>query len=161
MKKLFGLFILMVLVSLSSQAQDLRLGMTYGGQIEKLGLQIGGQYGITNEIDLAAGLSWFFPDETSGGGVDVRSNFWMIDVDGHYNFDMGSGLRLYPLAGVNFTTARVKINSNSSSNSEIGLNIGGGAAFQLSDPLAAFAEIKYILGDADQAVFGFGILFSL
>lgn len=154
------------LFSLNAQDLELKAGIAYPADFEKLGIQVGAQYGITEEIDLAGGLSLFFPDKTefpdgTGGTTEMKSSLWMLDVDGHYNFDMGSGLNLYPLAGLNFTGSKVKSGNNSVSSTYLGLNIGGGAQYALSETLKAMFEVKYIAGDADQAVIGLGVIFGL
>lgn len=163
MKKLTLLASLFFIGVLATNAQDLdvKLGYTYGFEIEKGGLRFDGQYGVTDEIDVAAGLSFFFPEKGTVAGTDYKSNVWMIDFDGHYNFDLGNGLNVYPLTGLNFSTFRSKVGDTSDSTTKFGVNIGGGAQFKFSDPLGAFLELKYILGDADQAVMGVGLTYSL
>lgn len=162
MKKLILLASLTLIIFFSANAQTgFKFGGSYGFEIEKMGLQFGGQYGVTPKVDVAGGLTFFFPDKYTIAGEEHKTSFWMIDIDGHYNFGVADGLTAYPLAGLNFTTSKEKGGGNSDSHTEFGVNIGAGAQFRLADPLAAFLELKYILGDADQGVLGFGIYYTL
>lgn len=156
MKKLVFLALIVLGSVATAQAQDvsLKFGWTYAFDSDEAGINLGAKYGVTPEIDLAAGLSFYFP------GRDY--NLWMFDIDGHYNFPMGGGLTLYPLAGFNFTTAGWDNHSGLEeyNHTEFGVNIGGGAQFQIVDQIGAFAELKYILGDYDQGVFGLGVTYT-
>jgi hypothetical protein len=58
-----------------------------------------------------------------------------LDADYHFNLKSGAG-RFYPLAGVHFA-----FNSN---DAKFGANAGGGFNFNLTENLAAFAEVKYV-----------------
>ncbi len=153
-------FTLIFTTSLVAQDIDLKAGLAYPMQSEKLGLNVGGKLGVASVVDVVAGVNLFLPDKTETGAGELKTNIWMIDLDGHYNFGAG-GFTVYPLAGINFTGFRREFNDSESSNTEIGLNLGGGASVEFADKIGAFAEIKYILGDADQGVVSFGLLFGL
>ncbi len=163
MKKIQILLGIALLSSFAVSAQQigLRGGFAYTTEIEKLGLNLGGQYSINPEIDLSAGFTFFTGESTSIFGTTIKSNFWMFDIDGHYNFNVENDFTIYPLVGLNFTTASVKIGDNRDSTTELGLNIGGGAKYALTDALDAFFELKYIIGDFDQGVIGLGVVYKL
>lgn len=75
-----------------------------------------------------------------------------LDVDYHWVIKTESGTsRFYPLVGLDF-----KFNSD---HAKFGLNLGGGANFMLTDSMAAFAEIKYVVSDWDGLGWGIGIYF--
>lgn len=104
-------------------------------------------------------------------GVQARKNFWLggdvsqitgqgsvffhgkttfkIDADYHFVINPESPSRFYPLAGLQFA-----FNSDSA---KLGVNLGGGVNFMLTEKLAAFAELKWVLGDWD----GFGFMVGL
>jgi opacity protein-like surface antigen len=58
-----------------------------------------------------------------------------LDADYHFNLKSGTG-RFYPLVGLHFA-----FNSN---DAKFGANTGGGLNFNLTENLAAFAEVKYV-----------------
>ena len=47
------------------------------------------------------------------------------------------------------------------SDTDIGLNIGGGATYNFTGSLSGFGEIKYVVSNYDQFVFTFGVLYHL
>lgn len=159
MKKTILLSAFVFALALASQAQDLDLkaGLTFPATSEKLGLNVGAKYGITPEIDAEAALSLFAPTKVG----DSKFNIWMLDLNGHYNFEVQDGFIAYPLAGLNFTGATSKVGDTRAGNTELGLNIGGGAMYQISDPLKVFLDLRYVLGNADQAIIGFGVYYAL
>lgn len=170
MKKITLVFVLALVTVFTSQAQeiDLKGALSIGTEVEPgIGIHLGGLYQLQEEIDIAAGFTFFLPDSYQssgfGGNYEVKSSMWMFDVDGHYIFDL-DGFIVYPLAGLNFTTYKVKyegIGFNDISNTEFGLNIGGGAEYGFSDKLKAFGELKYIISSYDQAVINLGVLYTI
>ena len=112
-------------------------------------------------------------------GIQARKDFWLggdlsqitgqasvifdnktvfaLDVDYHFiikssNSDGTAGTsRFYPLVGVDFLF--------NSDDSEFGVNAGGGANFMLTDTMAAFVELKYILFGAEVWGIAAGIYF--
>lgn len=170
MKKTITLILFISFASfygLKAQDIDLKGGLSFATEIDPgLGVQIGAQYQLQEEIDLAAGFTFFLPDKDEfpngfGGTNEVKTSYWMFDADGHYVFDLDTRINIFPLAGINLTTASVDFNGADSSNTELGLNIGGGAEYEIEDALKAFLEFKYIVSDFDQAVLGLGILYTI
>ena len=107
-------------------------------------------------------------------GLQLRKDFWLggdisqitgqagvyfandavfaLDVDYHFNINSDSGTsRFYPLVGLDF-----KFNGDFS---DFGLNLGGGANFMLTENMAAFAELKYVISDWDGFGFAVGVYF--
>jgi outer membrane immunogenic protein len=164
MRKCIILSFFLAVCFLQAKAQDVSLkgGLGYAMQSEKVGVLLGARVGLTPKIDLTGGFGLFFPDShTDNGGNKYKSNIWMFDVDGHYNFMPGGPVKLYPLVGINFTTFKSKLNDNKYTNTEVGLNMGGGLAYSFTSKIDGFFEIKYILGNADQGMLGFGVFYKL
>jgi len=115
-----------------------------------------GEFGIQARKDV-----WLGGDisQITGQGSVIFADrtFFDLDVDYHFiikssNADGTSGTsRFYPLVGIDF-----KFNSDGS---DFGLNLGGGANFMMTDSMAAFAEVKYVISDWDGFGFGLGIYF--
>lgn len=141
-----------------AQSGDIKVGggLVYGSEVEAIGLQANGVYGFTEEISAAADVSIYFPD-----GYD----WWAINLNGHYNFHAEEGTSVYGLAGLNIATLSFDVDlgqfgSASGSDSEVGLNLGGGAEFDV-EFAHVFGEAKYIIGNADQFVIGAGLRFAI
>ena len=107
-------------------------------------------------------------------GLEIRKDFWLggdisqltgqfdvyfanetlfgLDLDYHFIIQSeGSSSRFYPLVGLDF-----KFNGDGS---DFGLNLGGGANFMMTDSMAAYAELKYVISDWDGFGIGVGIYF--
>lgn len=107
-------------------------------------------------------------------GLEARKDFWLggdisqltgqvgilfandavltLDLDYHFSIKTDSGTsRFYPLVGLDFKT--------DFDYSEFGLNLGGGANFMMTDKLAAFAELKYVISDWDAFGVALGVYF--
>ncbi|MEL7834726.1 hypothetical protein [Fodinibius sp. Rm-B-1B1-1] len=127
-------------------------GLAFGSEVEAIGIQAGAVYGFTDEINGAADFIIFFPD---------NYDWWELNVNGHYNFMAEDGVRLYGLAGLNYANLSVDLGQfGSTSDSEIGLNLGGGAEYGL-DFANLYGELKYVLGNADQLGISAGLRFDL
>lgn len=123
-------------------------GLAFGSEVEAIGIQAGAVYGFNEEISGSADFIIFFPD---------NYDWWEFNLNAHYNFMAEDGVRVYGLAGLNSTTLDSEFTN---SNTEIGLNIGGGAEYGL-DFANLYGEVKYVLGDADQLGLSAGLRFYL
>lgn len=110
-----------------------------------------GEFGVQGRKDFWLGgdisqitgqFSVYFPEKT----------VFALDLDYHFVIKSESGSsRFYPLAGIDF-----KFNGDGS---DFGLNLGGGANFLLTEKMAAFAEVKYVISDWDGFGFALGVYF--
>ncbi|MGM0589819.1 MAG: outer membrane beta-barrel protein [Bacteroidota bacterium] len=148
-----GLMASMNSTSFAQNDSDFQIGggLIYGTEVEALGIQAGAKYGFTNEISATADFAIYFPDDY---------DWWTINVNGHYHFINEDRMKVYGLAGLNYATIEVGFLGTSTSDSEVGLNIGGGAEFALGF-VDLYTEAKYILGDADQLAISAGLRFTL
>ena len=115
-----------------------------------------GEFGIQGRKDfwLGGDLSQI----TGQGSVIFASKTtFALDVDYHFiikssNSDGTAGTsRFYPLVGLDFMFH--------GDGSEFGLNLGGGANFMMTDTMAAFAELKFVISDWDGLGIGLGVYF--
>ena len=142
MKK-FALVIVAALISMTAFAQqgDKAVGarLVYGSEIEKLGLGIVGQYGITNEVRGDASL-FYYPD----------SDFSAFEFNANAHYLLGNdSVTFYPFAGLNITNIKHVA-------TKPGLNVGCGIEFPLTDKLVFAAEAKYIIAKKGFAQFVIG-----
>lgn len=127
-------------------------GIAYGTEVEAIGVQGGATYSFTEEIRGAADVIIFFPD-----GFD----WWELNLNGQYQFYSEESISVYGLAGINYATISVDFpGGGSASDSEAGLNLGGGAEFGL-DFANLYTELKFVLGNADQLALSAGLRFPI
>lgn len=127
-------------------------GLAYGSEVEAIGIQAGGVYAFTEQISGEADVIIFFPD---------NYDWWELNVNAHYNFFAEDNINVYGLAGLNYSTISINLGQfGSASNSEVGLNLGGGAEFGL-DFANLYTELKYVLGNADQLALSAGLRFDI
>lgn len=171
---IFGLFLT---YNTHLQAQDIKLG---GGLVlgtgvfefddvdNDLGLRIEGLYSINEEIRTSADLTYFFPK--SEGDVDI--SLLGVNINAHYIFYNEDGVTAYGLGGLNIAVVTVDTPSQtvpgfgtfggSDSETEVGLNLGGGVEYMLDfADLFGEAKIGGLAGDADQFVLAVGLRFGL
>jgi len=149
---------LLLSFSFNTQAQDIKVGggLTYGTQVESIGIEGGAILGFTDKIRGAADLKIFFPDSPSG----VDNSFWEINANANYMFFSAPTTNVYGLAGLNYATQKVSGGGFTVSNSEAGLNLGGGAEFGVGFG-TIFTELKYVLSNYDQLDLSAGVRFGL
>ena len=123
--------------------------LKYGSEIESLGLGLEAQYGFTDLIRGDGSWSYFFQKK----GVSMHE----FNANLHYLVDLGVNdkLLVYPLAGLNYSITKVQ----SSTNGELGINVGGGFQYALTNEYSLKGEVKYVIGDADQVVLSIGVIY--
>ena len=151
MKKLMILISMMFFIMGSAFAQKgiqaFGVNLGYGSEIESASIGVKYQYNITNNIRLEPSANYFFEKR----GVDMFD----FNANAHYLIPTENNIRLYPLAGLTFTRWDFGKVAN-----RLGLNIGGGAEFDVSDNLFVNFELKYqIIKDLDQAIFNVGLTY--
>lgn len=164
MKKLTLLAIISIAFALNSFAQiSAGGGLVYGTEQEAIGFNLRGQYNVWENVDVVGGLTFYLPKKTKQTliftTVESKTTMWAFDVDGHYNFELMDKLKVYPLAGLNIAGVSIEVNGAKTSNTEVGLNIGAGATYEITDKIAGLFETKYTIGNFDQAVITLGALY--
>ena len=171
MRKLF-LTAVIALLSIGAYAQK---GQTYlGGQlayptdIESLGIGVKGGYGITDALRAQATFDYFLKKN--------NVSWWDLNLDVHYLFPLGNNIKVYPLAGltylrgsvdgftqtVNTPDGNITVGNNESySDGNLGLNLGGGFQYDLTDQLVLKAEVKVqIIKNTNQGVISAGLAYK-
>ena len=157
MKKLFVLFSMMFFVMSSAFAQKgiqaTGIQLNYGTEISSIGIGLKYQYNITNEIRLEPSVNYYFEND----GLDMFD----INANVHSLFPMSSNVRVYPLAGLSYSKWSADAgNGWEVSTNKFGLNLGGGAEFDINKDLMMNFEVKYqLINDFDQAVISMGIAY--
>jgi opacity protein-like surface antigen len=172
MKKL--LITACAVVVAATMAQPASAQVHFGGQLNyaddaDLGIGVRGQFDLGSMLNLEGGL------ETVTGAVSfdyffqdcdpADCTYFEINANGLYPIEMeGSDFAPYAGGGLNIARASVEFtdafgNTSSADDTEIGLNILGGANFAISG-FDVFAEARLELGGGEQFVITFGTLFG-
>jgi opacity protein-like surface antigen len=133
---------------------------------DNTGLELKADFGINDQISISPSIDYFFSDLKN-------ATFLMVNVDGHYNLGDPDALNYYPLAGLNYyyfswetpksSFGGETVGGSKVSDGQIGISIGGGVTYPISDAIKLFGELKfmsnkYMVNDLGAS---FGILFSL
>lgn len=166
------LFVLLVLTTQRAHGQAaVGGGLAYGTEIESAGINLNGTYFVTDNIAIAPSLIYYFPKTIV---ADWKMKWFEFDVNGHYYFDTPGIVKPYGLAGLNFSFITVpsysfggiwgggSVETKNKTTTKVGLNIGGGAEFDIDAPITPFAQLNYTIIDTfDQLVIVAGVRFSL
>jgi outer membrane protein X len=163
MKKVLFTALLATVVSLTASAQT-RVGglLGFGSEIESLALGGVAEFMIKDNMGISPQLVFFFGKDDGG----VKQSLWEINGNFNYYF-LQDQVDLYGILGLNFATYKVKYDipgfgNESVSDSEIGLNLGIGSNFPVSnEKILPFAELKYVISDFDQLCIFAGVKFNL
>jgi hypothetical protein len=153
LKLITGIFF--VALSFNANAQfDIGGGLIFNSEAAPdLGLNARVQFGVAEILVIAPAINYYF--KTLG------LNVLEVNGDVHYPFAVGESINVYPLGGLSLS----RFSGFGNSNSRLGLNLGGGVNFGITDSLKGFGELKTILvfdGDGySPIVLSAGVLFSL
>ena len=145
-------------------------GLGFGTEIEQPCLSLKANKAINEQIDGSVSINIFLPHKIDFGSGDIKTSLFSINADGHYIFSTSDKAVIYGLAGLNISVISVKSDftdpffgtlNTSISDTNIGLNIGGGAELVLNDKLTGFGEAKYVLSSFDQLVIIVGVLLNV
>lgn len=141
--------------------KSIGLGLAYGTEAKNIGINVRGQYFVTDNVRLEASINNFFKHS----GVSM----WDLNANGAYVFKVSDKFRAYPMLGFAFTnwsasseitgTDGKKYSVNSSHTFRFGANYGAGVEYTLTNNIAAFGEIReqVLPNSYSQGVFTLGI----
>lgn len=147
----------MAFVSAHAQTYEAGGGLSYGSGINNMGINLRGEILFNEQLSVSSHFNFFFGRDE---GM-LRHKWWAFNIDGHYYFKVDDLLFLYPLLGFNIGTVKEKWNGINFSDTEIGMNLGGGLKYQFTNTITGFGEIKYVIGNADQFVVTAGVMITL
>ncbi|MEL6988995.1 MAG: hypothetical protein AAGK97_14375 [Bacteroidota bacterium] len=124
-----------------------------------LGISAQGLFNITETIDIAPAVTYYFFND---GSPDVSSSLIVFEADGHYNFSAGDNLVIHPIAGLSFWRVGASAGGFNVSATEFGLNLGGGAILNYDESTSFFGKLKYtLIGGGGGLGIWAGVYFSL
>lgn len=134
-----------------SSAQKVGVMLGYGTEVEELGLGINGEFNVSSKVAISPSFVYWFVENVS---------VWEFNANVNYYFTKAGAADFYGLAGINLFSAKAKF-EGADRNSEIGLNLGAGANFNVGKSWEPFTELKFVVGDADQLGLFFGVKFKI
>ncbi|MBQ4913927.1 outer membrane beta-barrel protein [Maribacter sp. MMG018] len=150
-----------------SKAQDeMRIGgmLAYGTEVENIGIGVTAAFPIMDKMTIAPSFIFYLPKDEFG----VKINWFELNANANYYFLDEGNLDVYGLGGLNFSSVSVKYDNASiygsglsASDGRVGLNLGGGANFDIGTSFLLFSELKYVIIDQGQLVIAAGVKFSL
>jgi opacity protein-like surface antigen len=161
---------MVALVAIGADSAWAETPVSFGGQINwaddyDLGIGVRAVIGTADLVEnshAVASFDFYFPGD-AGSQADL--SFWEINFNGLYDFQL-EGKSIAPYAGAGLHIAHVSfdfdygpLGSGSVSDSDVGLNILGGAQFPIEASVTPFAELKIELGGAEQFVLTGGVTF--
>ena len=122
-----------------------------GQGITSPGLGAKFSYSVTDPWRLAASFDYGFRNKSIAT--------WDVNVDAHYQFFFGKGMRAYPLAGFTVMGYQTKVSISDgfwgdyegpedasatykTNTTCVGMNIGGGFQYDINDAWAVYTEMK-------------------
>ncbi len=138
-----------------AEAQAFGANLSWGDDTDfglgaRVAFPIGGSVGQKGIKGLAT-FDYFFPD-----GFD----FWEITGNGVYDISSSGSASPYVGAGLTFARSSVSAGGFSASNSEVGLNLLGGARFKPTGNVQPFVEARFQIRDGSQLVLSGGVYFG-
>ena len=133
-----------------------------------LGLNIGAEYFILDDISASASYTRFFRSSFNPiAGNEVSRSLNSINLDGRYYF-IKSPTELYGIAGISIASTSVETRltffgvpqTTTSSDSEVGINLGVGANWSITDDLGANVQVIYNT-PLEQPIFQIGVFYRI
>ena len=154
MKKLFFAFCLMFISASAFAQKGTATWSVQGNYIidSPSNLGVGGNLGyeFIDNLRGVAEFNYFFKKD--------YCSFWNVEVNAEYLFKVGDALTIYPLAGLDLLGSKVSYEGYSASDTELGLNIGGGVEYAVSSNLSLKAEYNYKTQGDGYSVLSFGVV---
>jgi len=136
-------------------AGEVRAQTTFGAQAmfgSETDLGIGGRLqvplGPQVPLDFQGGVNLFFPDGP-GEYFEVNANLW-------YDIPTSGATNVVPYVGGGINLGHQRISGFS--DTDVGLNLGGGARFVFANT-TPFIEARFVVSGSEQFVIGGGVLF--
>jgi opacity protein-like surface antigen len=128
----------------------------YGTEIKEPGFGAYGIFSVNEQIKIEPNAMYYLPHNITTENGTQKFSWWTISVDGDYVIINQGIIRFYGLMGLTFISLTGEKDELISGQEfkdkltmqKLGLNIGAGIRFPVSERIAPFATVKYVLGDA-------------
>ena len=116
--------------------------------------------GVTSQFSLPGIPLSFSPGFDYYPGLDGGASFWVLDLDAHYPIN-ARNVKPYIGGGLHVARASVNAGALTFSNTDVGLNLKGGASFGTSDRIRPFAQAKLRINNGSTVAIQAGVSFKL
>lgn len=139
------------------------IALTLGAGSADAQVYVGPQVSLASETDLGVGGRLLANIEDANlefvGSADLYfpdgpTDYWELNGNLFYHFHLPETPSVLPYLGGGLNVANI---SNGATDTETGLNLGGGLRFPLDD-VSPYVEARTVVGDADQSVLTIGLL---
>lgn len=139
-----------------SQFTHVGIAAGYGTEIKEPGFGAYGIFSVNEQIKIVPNLMYYLPHKVTTDDGTQKFSWWTLSIDGDYVIVNQGITRFYGIMGLTFislTGEQDEVISgqpfeDKQTMQKLGLNIGAGVRFPVSEYIAPFAEVKYTLGDA-------------
>lgn len=174
MKKLASLiaFGLIFAASLQLKAQDqgqirvngsfalgTKSGLNDSGSSLGAGINFGGDYFFLDNMSAGFSYTYFFRSSHTLGPIDISQRISSFNIDGKYYF-LDHPVHVYGLMGFSVLSSSNYVNGTTTSNSELGLNLGAGIVYPISDKFALNGQLKFNT-PIEQFVLNLGVCYAI
>jgi len=156
MKKILLNTLLILCLPLVSFGQLTHVGpeAAFSSQVKEPGFGIQGIYRVNDAIKLTPNFLYYIPHKINTDFGTQKFNWWTINLDGNYVIVAQGIVEGYGLMGLNFTNITAEqdeeelgqIFKDKRSIQKLGLNVGAGVRFNVSDRVVPFGELRYTIG---------------
>lgn len=130
-----------------------------GSEALGLGITLGGEYMATDVIGVALSYDHYFESSVDVGILgEWTFQISYLNIDGRYYFVTGD-TKVYGLVGIGIGLASFDSGFGEASDTDTGLNLGGGATFPLTDVLGLNVQAKFQTVDSNLALSG-GVVYK-
>ena len=152
---LLMVFILLLPVYVLGQFTHVGIAAGYGTSVKEPGFGLYSVYTVNEKIKIAPNAMYHIPHKITTDDGTQTFGWWMINLDGNYMIYERTGFQGYGLMGLSFVNVTGEQDEvilgqefkDKQSMLKLGLNIGAGLRFPISDRIAPFAELKVTLGE--------------
>ncbi|WP_445732095.1 outer membrane protein [Mariniflexile sp.] len=159
--------IICIVCSFTAIAQtETKIGgfLAYGTEVKTIGIGANAEFPIAEKLTISPSLIYYLPKDEGG----IKINWFEVNANANYYFLNEENIGVYGIAGLNYSSVKVKYDNNfgfggdfSANDGRFGLNLGAGANFNINGSITPFAELKYVIIDGGQLVIAGGVKFNL
>lgn len=152
-----------------AQINEIAPGVAYGTEMKSIGFLLKGVYQFQDaNYHLNGEFILFAPKTEKTSLKTTEINWWEVNANVTYHYELTDYITIYPLAGLNIMKySEVTDTREPGSNRydaefneyEIGLNFGGGFYYFIVDNFYAFWEGRYLVSDYRQVLVSVGVAY--
>lgn len=133
----------------------------YGDDIEEFGLNFRAYTFVNDKICFGPEITVFGNHDTVISGEEAELGLWEVNFNAHYIFEAAEGLGIYPVAGLNYSRERERVEGHDDLIEDaFGVNLGMGLHYEVNK-MVFYTEYDRLFSNLHQNSFTIGVLFHL